>query len=85
MCGRQYLIDHCFIVEEERQKDLSYRAYITDALKNINNSVSNAFGGTVFTKRYVEITELYDDDVEEQDPEEIKMRIKNKLDILGKD
>lgn len=78
-------MDHCFYVEEERQKDLAYRMYVTDAIKNINNSIANTLGGAIITKRFAELTESHDNDNIEQDPDEIKRRISDKLDMLGKD
>lgn len=85
LCGRQYLIDHCFLVEEEYQKELAYKSYVSDTLMNINNSTVNAFGGKMITTRYIDLIEFSNKDHKEQDSEEIIERISNKLDKLGND
>ena len=81
LCGRQYLIDHCFLAEETIQKEKAFKVYVTDTLKALNDAVADKIGGSVFNKRYIELIEFSNE--KEQDPEEIIDRISNKLDKLG--
>lgn len=84
MFGRAYLIEHCFMLEKERQKELAHKIYMTDALKNINDAFVKHFGGYQMKQRFYDIVHEMDTVDTKENPQEIIERISNKLDKLGK-
>lgn len=56
---------------------LLYRAYVTDGLKALTDSVSGAFGGSALSRRWFD--QLMDEKKPVEDAEQIKDRIKRKL------
>lgn len=83
MIGREYLTDFCIAEWISEQEEKMFKVYVTDGIKNVNDSVANYIGGHVFKKRYYELISKKDviDDPEET-AIEIKDRIKDKLSIL---
>ncbi len=61
-----------------------YRVYITDSIKNINESVSNFFGGRVYKERFYDIVNKSEDKKSSETAEEIKNRIIGKISALEK-
>lgn len=55
MLGRSYLINHCIYRHNEAQRRLAYEMYVTDRLQAMNDSLANAFGGSIAKKRYVDV------------------------------
>lgn len=67
------------------QEEKLFRVYVTDGIKNINEPISNFFGGSVFKERYYDMTKNRNDEIEnpEEAAEEIKSRIIGKLSALS--
>lgn len=56
--------------------------YITDSIKNINDSISNLFGGSVFKERYCDLISKEQIKDPDKTAEEIKSKIIGKLAAL---
>ncbi len=54
------MVDYCVSRYKHKQEEKQYRAYITDALMYLNNSVAHKFGGTMITRRYVDLNKPED-------------------------
>ena len=57
---------------------------MTDGIKNINESVANAFSGKVFRERWYDMTNKKQVEEPKETAEEIKSRIVGKLAALEK-
>ena len=80
LLGRGYVVEFCMAELEE----LSYKTYVTDALKVLIDNVAKIGGGSVLKKRYVETlpkVELQEQDTTEQATEIIE-RIKKGVNAL---
>ena len=69
------------MTETERQKKQLFRIYITDTAKNINDSVSNIFGGKILKERFYDMINPKEE--ETRTPEEIIEKISEKLNRLA--
>lgn len=69
------------MTEKERQKEYAFKVYMTDSVKNINESVANMFGGRVMKLRFADM--IKDQKAEEtKTPEEIINNISSKLEKM---
>lgn len=66
----------------EDQKENSFKVYVTDGLKNINEPISNLLGGKVFRQRWYDMTNKKPVKDPKETAEEIKSRIVGKLAAL---
>lgn len=82
--GKRYLIDHCVLRWVDDQKEKSFKVYVTDGIKNINDSVANAFSGKVFRERWYDMTNKKEVKDPKETADEIKSRIVGKLAALEK-
>lgn len=71
-------MDYCSLRWTEDQKEKMFKVYVTDGIKNINDSVANVLGGPVFKERYYDITNRK----VVKDPDQTATNIKNR--IVGK-
>lgn len=78
-------MDYCVIRWAKDQEEKLFKIYVTDGLKNINDSVSNFLGGRVLKERYYDITNKKTVEDPEKAAEEIKSRIVDKLSALEED
>lgn len=90
--GRRYVIDHCVLRLKQISEYEAYRTYITDALQGITNNTArlvNKDGMVIMSKRFADmISNKKNDPIDidtEQKAQEIKLRISNLLDKLGKE
>ena len=86
--GKAYIIDFCRHYCNEKAKDEIYQIYITDALKALTHNTARIYGGTEMQSRYIDLVEPQndeDDGTAEEKAEEIKTRIKMKLEGISKD
>lgn len=68
----------------EKKKHFLYETYVTDCLKNTNDVLANAYGGSVMKERYVDVVkDLNKPQEEERTAEEVIEDIGNKLDMIG--
>lgn len=87
--GRGYVIDHCISTFQKRQKDVMYRVYVTDALKDLIEVQVARGGGSVEYRRFYDFIKDKSKRKEEQkSPEEtaedVIARITNNLKNMGK-
>lgn len=64
------------------QEEKLFKVYVTDGIKNINEPISNFFGGMVFKERYYDMVNKKQIEDPERTAEEIKNRIVSKLAAL---
>lgn len=57
LLGSGYVIEHCISAFSESTRKRAYEAYVTDALKNMNKSIAERFGGSYMTARFADIFE----------------------------
>ncbi len=50
------MIDHCVSLFNKRAKEESYKNYIADTLKLINDNLAKRIGGSFIQARYSELT-----------------------------
>ena len=77
MMGRRYVIDFCISSFKQRQKDLIYKIYVTDALKAIVFNSGHMDKSIELNKRFYELINPQKEDT--RTPEEIIAHIKKKL------
>lgn len=78
-------MDSCILAFSKRKEEKLYRIYITDALKILTENTSNFAGGTKIEQRFADLA--YEDKKPQKQTEsadEIKERIKNGINNLGK-
>lgn len=82
------MIDYCISSFLKRQEEKLYRMYVTDALKAAVENTQNFAGGTILTKRYIDLItkQKAPEDAEKEGMEanEIVDNIVDKLMKLGK-
>ena len=91
LLGRDYVIDHCISrLNLEAEKEL-YQMYVTESLKIImENTALLTKSGKAISNRYVDILDNMrnpkpENDIDEQQrAEETILKIKNRLDMLGR-
>lgn len=85
--GKAYIIDFCQHYCNQKAKDEIYQIYITDALKALTHNTARIYGGTEMQSRYMDLIQPQngeDDGTAEEQAEEIKTRIKLKLEGISK-
>lgn len=82
LLGKGYVIDHCVSLFHKEQKDKQYRAYITDALMAITETLADRYGGRKMSIRWIEMNQPPKPE-DERTGEEIKESIMSKLKKLG--
>lgn len=80
--GRQYVIDYCVPRWAEDYENKLFRIYVTDGIKNINESIAGFLGGRVFKGRYYDMIKRGSEEEPKETAEDIKERIKTKLAAL---
>lgn len=82
LLGRQYLIDYVVLRWVKDQEEKLFKVYMTDGIKNINEPISNFFGGMIFKERYYDLMNRKEVKDPSETAEEIKSRIVSKLAAL---
>ena len=84
--GKSYVIDHCINFLNKSDEDTALKVYITDALKAVVENTSKLAGGVTMRKRFSDlINDVPEEEGSEEKAEEIKNRMKEKLERLGKE
>ncbi len=60
LLGAGYVVDYCVSRYKHKQEEKQFRAYLTDVLMYMNNSIANRFGGMVISKRYIDLNKPED-------------------------
>lgn len=78
---RGYVIDHCIASFKVKKREEAYKTYITDCLRLISESTAKFGGGKYMSARFADLVDWGDRKKKEpeQDPEEIKRKIIEKL------
>ena len=82
LLGKGYVIDHCVSLFQKKQNEKQYRAYITDALMAITETLADRYGGRKMTMRWMEMIQPPKPE-DTRTGEEIKASIVGKLRKLG--
>ena len=87
--GRGYVVEHCISTFHKNQKEMMYRIYVTDALKDLIEVQVTRGGGDIKYRRFYDfIKEKPEKEQTEEHPEEtaedIIARIKNNMFNMGK-
>lgn len=82
LLGKEYIIDYCVQRWVKDKEEELYRIYVTDSIKNINESVSNFLGGKVYKERYYDLANKTNAKEPTETAEEIKERIIGKIAAL---
>jgi uncharacterized membrane-anchored protein YjiN (DUF445 family) len=84
--GKSYVIDHCINFLNKSEEDTALKVYITDALKAVVENTSKLAGGVTMRRRFYDlINDVPEEEGSEEKAEEIKNRMKEKLERLGKE
>ena len=76
------MIDHCISVLSNKRKHDILVAYLTNAIKNINEIMANVYGGNYMSVRYMDIID--DTPQDTRTGEEIKNYMMDKINSIGK-
>ena len=76
LLGKGYVIEHCMAFFRTHEQELAYKTYITDGLKVLTEHSARQYGGSVLTRRFIEIIRPAP---EEPTASDIKARFKRKL------
>lgn len=77
------MIDHCISVLSNKRREEILAAYLTNAIKNINEILANVYGGNYMSMRY---TDIIDDKPQDtRTGEEIKNYMMDKINSIGKE
>ena len=87
--GRGYVVEHCISTFHQKQREMMYRVYVTDALKDLIEVQVARGGGNIKYRRFYDfIKEKPEKEQAEEQPEEtaedIIARIKNNMIDMGK-